>query len=169
MAAFVSAAQIIGVTSMIASISFIGIPAIALAPPEIAARQWQKAYNIGKASAPPFAITSAACFAYLAYAFRHAISKPNAMGLKSPMVLYAVAAVAIPCIVPFTILVMNPRANLRLIALAGEAEQAGKGKTVGTSEGEVRQLLRTWTAMNYVRAVVVGAGAVLGAVATMGM
>ena len=85
------------------------------------------------------------------------------------MVLYAVAAVAVPSIMPFTIAVMHPRANLRLIALAGEAEQKGKGTAVSVSEGEVRQLLRTWTVLNYVRAVAVGTGAVLGAVAAISM
>ncbi|KAK0275001.1 hypothetical protein LTR35_011423 [Friedmanniomyces endolithicus] len=175
MAAYMTAAQIAGVTSaaclsgLIASVSFIAIPAIALAPPEVAVRQWKKAYDKGISSAPFFAITSAACFGYLAYATRHVVAKPNAIGLRSPMALYAVAAVAIPSIMPFTIAVMNPRANLRLMALAGEAEQKGKGKAVSVSEGEVRQLLRTWTGLNYVRAVAVGTGAVFGAVAAISM
>ena len=85
------------------------------------------------------------------------------------MALYAVAAVAIPSIMPFTIAVMNPRANLRLMVLADQAEQRGKGKEVGVSEGEVRQLLKKWTGLNYVRAVAVGTGAVLGAVAAITM
>lgn len=153
-------------TGMIGSISYITIPSLALSPPELAVRQWNTAFDIGKVTAPPLALTSAACFGYLVYATRHAVSQSHAMGIRSPMVLYAVATVAIPSIVPYTIAIMNPT-NVRLIALAREAEVKGKGNEIGATEGEVQKLLTKWAGMNYVRAVVVGTGAVLGAVASL--
>lgn len=52
----------------IASVSFMSVPSILVAPSaDLAARQWKKLYDMGKASAPPFAVTCAACFSFLAY------------------------------------------------------------------------------------------------------
>lgn len=85
------------------------------------------------------------------------------------MVLYGIAALAIPSIMPYTIGVMHPGANLRLIALADEAEQVGKGKSSSVSDDEVQPLLGKWKAMNDVRVVLVGTGAALGAIAAIAM
>ncbi|KAK5682303.1 hypothetical protein LTS10_005429 [Elasticomyces elasticus] len=152
---------------MIASISYIGIPIIRLAPPEVAVRQWSKAYAIGKATAPPLAITSAACFGYLSYTSLAAGSPLQSFGLGAPMVLYAIAGAIVPCIVPYTLLVMDPRANNRLKFLAKEAERSSK--STDSIKDEVQELLGKWARMNYVRAAAVGAGAVLGAVASIAM
>ena len=122
------------------------------------------AYKLGKAAAPPFAIMSAACFGYLAYVARRSPPAPESWVPR--WVLYAVAAVAVPSIVPYTLAVMEPVANLRLLALA---EQSAKREVLSAGEGEVQRLLGIWKGMNYVRAILVGAGAMLGAVATIGV
>jgi len=66
---------------------------------------------------------------------------------------------------------MGPGANRRLMALAGEADAVAKGDVGGlmVKEGEVKEIFRKWTGMNYNRALFAGFGAVIGAVATMAM
>ncbi|KAK3617112.1 hypothetical protein LTR56_025518 [Elasticomyces elasticus] len=172
MSALISTAQTVGITTaacltgMIASISYIGIPVIRLASPGVAVRQWSKAYALGKAIAPPLAITSAACFGYMSYASRQALPLQSSE-LGSPMLLYAIAAALIPCIIPYTLSVMDPGANNRLKLLAKEAERSSK--SMESIKDEVQELLGIWAGMNYVRAAAVGAGAVLGAIATIAM
>ncbi|KAK5731602.1 hypothetical protein LTR17_011194 [Elasticomyces elasticus] len=169
MSALISIAQIVGITTaaclsgMIASISYSGIPIIRLAPPEVAVRQWSKAYALGKATAPPLAITSAACFGYLSWQ----ALPPKSIGFGEPMVIYAIAAALIPSIMPFTLSVMDPGVNNRLKLLAKDAERSTK--LTDSVKDEVQELLGKWAAMNYVRAVAVGVGAVLGAVASIAM
>ncbi|KAK4574220.1 hypothetical protein LTR86_001981 [Recurvomyces mirabilis] len=173
----VTVVQIAGVTTAaflsgaIASVSWMTIPSLAVAPDEIAVKQWRRAFGIGKATAPALALPSALCFAYLAYATRNIVSKTSVLGIRSPTVLYGVAAMAILCIVPYTLIVMEPGANRRLMALAEEADAVAKGESreLMGKEGEVKVLLRKWTGMNYNRALFTGFGAVVGAVATMMM
>lgn len=53
----------------IASFSTTTVPALRAAPVSGAhlALQWSKAFHLGKAAAPPFAIICSGCFAFLAY------------------------------------------------------------------------------------------------------
>jgi hypothetical protein len=50
-----------------ASLSYIAIPALMQASAPVAAKQWEKAYDIGKSTAPPLAIISALATGYVAY------------------------------------------------------------------------------------------------------
>ena len=54
-----------------------------------------------------------------------------------------------------------------MIAMAGKVEKGGKAEGLGASEREVRELLGRWKGMNFVRAGLVGMGALLAAVATL--
>ncbi|KAK3116479.1 hypothetical protein LTR53_003143 [Teratosphaeriaceae sp. CCFEE 6253] len=172
MSAYTTAAQIMGVTGaaclsgMIASASLISIRAILLAPQDLAVRQWAAIFERGAAAAPPFAGLSAACFGYLAYVSRTASAGSSLPGSLTPAMLYATAACIIPSIVPFTLMIMHPAANLRLLELAGEGFQS---EVVSAAEGEVQQLFRKWSMLNYVRAAMAGSGAVLGMAATVTM
>ncbi|KAK6386538.1 hypothetical protein LTR65_008876 [Meristemomyces frigidus] len=148
LSALVPVAQIVGITSsaflagMIASISYVGIPTMALAPAEILVRQWKTTFEIGKASAPPFALTCAACFGFLAYSSR---TLPGSASLPvSPFALYTAAALAIPAIMPYTLLVMEPAANGKLMHMAKKAEAGGKGTDLAASDADVKELLRKW-------------------------
>lgn len=51
---------------MIFSMSYVSIPALRDIPAPMAAKVWRRTYDIGKATAPPFAVASAVCFGYLA-------------------------------------------------------------------------------------------------------
>ena len=65
-------AQVLGVTGaamlsgLIVSASYVSVPVIAMAPPDLMAKQWAATYSIGKATAPPIAVTCSICFAFLA-------------------------------------------------------------------------------------------------------
>ncbi|KAK4549001.1 hypothetical protein LTR36_008774 [Oleoguttula mirabilis] len=117
---------------------------MALAPAEILVRQWKTTFEIGKASAPPFALTCAACFGFLAYSSR---TLPGSASLPvSPFALYTAAALAIPAIMPYTLLVMEPAANGKLMHMAKKAEAGGKGTDLAASDADVKELLRKWKA-----------------------
>lgn len=152
-------------SGLITSISFIGIPTIAVAPTEVLVRQWKTTFDIGKANMPPLAVMSAACFGFLAYASRGLPMRGP--GPVSPSTLYTVAAIIIPAIVPYTLVRMEPAANQQLNRMAAAAEKGANGKELGGSDEEVKQLLKKWSSMNLVRAGMVGTGAVLGAVASL--
>lgn len=81
--------------------------------------------------------------------------------------LYATAAVAVPLIVPYTLLFMGPAVNHKLLSIAAVADQGKKGADVGISEGELKQVMRKWKSMNYNRAAFVALGSLLGAIATI--
>lgn len=150
---------------MTACVSYIGIPTIALAPTDLLVRQWKRTYDVGKATAPPFAVTCAACFGFLAYSSRRL---PSSGSIPiSPFALYTAAAVAIPAIVPYTLLVMEPAVNRKLMRMAKTVEAGSKGTELDCSGAEVADLLRKWKGMNLVRAAAVATGAVLGVVASL--
>ena len=71
----------------------------------------------------------------------------------TPFALYTAAAVLLPMIAPYTLLIMLPTNN----RLMEKAE-----KTDAVSPSETQDLLRKWTRMNYNRAFMVAVGAVLG-------
>ncbi|KZT56708.1 hypothetical protein CALCODRAFT_308242 [Calocera cornea HHB12733] len=129
----------------------VGIPAVALAPPLLAAQQWHALYNAGKARAPPLALTSFAAFIYLA----------SLAGFSTPKgALLASAGACVLAIVPYTLTAMA-RTNGRL----HECAQGKQGELAGlrpVQEGEVHALLRKWTALNFVRAMCPATGAALG-------
>ncbi|EMC95968.1 hypothetical protein BAUCODRAFT_34729 [Baudoinia panamericana UAMH 10762] len=168
------AAQIVGVTSAaclsgyIACFSYAAVPAMAIpsAPANILVRQWAKAYEIGSNSSPPLAFMSAASFAYLSYASTSTPLRKLLFGIASPRLLYGLAAGLVVSIVPYTFVVMHPQVNDRLHEIEARAEM---GDELKAEDGEVKELLRHWVPMNFARAALTGAGAVLGAVAVIAL
>lgn len=77
----------------------------------------------------------------------------------SPFVLYSVAAFMAPCIVPYTLTVMNPTIS----AIGAKA----KGKANAPSDSETKALLEKWRSQNLTRAYITGTAAVLGSAAML--
>ncbi|KAF2211389.1 hypothetical protein CERZMDRAFT_43436, partial [Cercospora zeae-maydis SCOH1-5] len=119
-----------------------------------AAKQWQTAFDLGKVFAPPFAMTCAACFGFLAIqsiAGRYRIS---------PSTLYATATVLAPSIVPFTIAVMGPTTLDPLVAKAN-------GQPNAPGDQETLDLIKKWGGLNAVRAGLIGSAALMSAFAIL--
>lgn len=143
------------------------------------AKQWNRAYKLGKATVPPLAIASASCFAFLAYQCE-ALS-PDVDGWLAGLAgmtdlclvarnmkghlpiscfaLYSAAAIVAPSIVPYTLTVMWPT----ILAIAAKAE----GKTDAPSEAETKALIKKWSGQNMHRAYMVGTATLMGAVAML--
>jgi hypothetical protein len=121
-------------------------------------------YNIGKATSPLIAITVTLCNGYSAYCSRDDTSLIG--DVASPFALYTAAAICVPSIVPYTLLYMEPTVNRRLLALGARVEEGAKAKDLGVGDEEVRNMLKRWKGMNFVRAALVATGAVLSAIAT---
>ena len=120
-------------------------------------------YNIGKSTSPLIALTVTLCNGFSAYRSR---THPHLIGgLTSPFALYVAASLCILCIIPFTLLYMDPTVNNKLLGLGARVEKGGNLSDLGISETEIRAGLGRWRRLNYVRAVVVGVGALLAAVA----
>lgn len=77
----------------------------------------------------------------------------------APWALYTAAAVAVPCIVPYTILVMKPTTLEPLIAAAADTSVLSTERTFA--------LLELWKQQNYVRQMFGIVGTLLGAFATV--
>ncbi|OJJ47678.1 hypothetical protein ASPZODRAFT_131230 [Penicilliopsis zonata CBS 506.65] len=128
--------------------------------------QWLACYNMGKSTLPFLAGTSAAAYAYLAWALRD--QSDFASGS------YLIAAVASAGIIPYTLLVMG-RTNARLEAHAtrddpGHIRVEEKQALLGRREAEDREvpaLLVKWSALNATRAIFPLIGAAVGFYATI--
>ncbi|WPB06987.1 uncharacterized protein RHO25_011647 [Cercospora beticola] len=163
---FVPAAAIIGLssasflTAYITSFTVLAIPVVETGASKdnakFAAKQWQKAFDLGKSFAPPFAITCAACFGFLAVQTRGIVGRYPV----SPSVLYATAAVLAPSIVPFTIAVMGPTTLDPLVAKADGSPNA-------PGDQETLDLIKKWSGQNAVRAGLIGSAAVMSAFAIL--
>lgn len=140
------------------------MPTLSIAPVDTLVHQFKTMYNIGKATSPLIAITVTICNGYSAYCSR---ADTHLIGDNvSRFALYTAAAICVPSIVPYTLLYMEPTVNSKLLALGAKVEKGAKAKDLGVSEQEVRGMLKRWRGMNFVRAALVAAGAVLAAVAT---
>lgn len=117
-------------------------------------------YNIGKATSPAIALSVALCNGLLAYT-----ASNETVGAVPKVVLHTVAAMCVMCIVPFTLLYMDPKVNNTLLDLGAKAEKMGKQATSHVSEAEVKELLWRWRNLNFSRAALVGISALLAAVA----
>lgn len=149
------------------------MPAVLLAPSaDLAARQWKRLYDSGKASAPPLAVTCAACFSFLAYHGKFCNSNQTCIPLTSrsargipgkfalsPSTLYLSAAILAPSIVPYTILVMMPTVK----TLESKARDDAKAP----SDTETISLVQKWSGQNVHRALMVAASALLGGAAIL--
>ncbi|EXJ89642.1 hypothetical protein A1O3_02709 [Capronia epimyces CBS 606.96] len=144
-------------TAYIASFSIATVPALSAAPVSTTdiAKQWNYAFELGRSTAPPFAVTCASCFAFLAYQSRHIKGSLPV----TPSFLYAAAAIIAPCIVPYTLTIMAPTIS----AIVSKAQ----GKANAPSEAETKALLEKWRGQNMQRAYITGTAAVLSAIAIL--
>ncbi|KZT56707.1 hypothetical protein CALCODRAFT_497016 [Calocera cornea HHB12733] len=145
----------------------ITMPAISLAPPKLAAKQWLAVYNSGILVAPPLALTAAAAFGYLS--FRAGGFGSTAGGLL------AGAGISAACFIPYTLTVMAST-NGKLLDLGNgrvqeqtAAAELGEGETqplLGEGQagemGEAHVLIGRWRALNFGRALWPATAAALG-------
>ncbi|KAF2020487.1 hypothetical protein BU24DRAFT_416169 [Aaosphaeria arxii CBS 175.79] len=156
-------AQLVGITGSAfvfgqnAFLSYGACPTIMEAPAPLAARQWVKMYNSAHIVGPITAIASGLSAAYVAYN-----QAPESLAFK----LNVAAAVLLPSIVPFTYAFIVPT-NKKLFAKAdslaatsldNKAAEAGVAK-----EETVHALIDKWATLNFARALIVGAAALLAA------
>ncbi|EJT98332.1 DUF1772-domain-containing protein [Dacryopinax primogenitus] len=139
----------------------VGIPHIALAPPLLAARQWEDFYDRGKLSAPFIGLFFSLLFVYISYS----LGGPFTSSLAA---LYALAGAATVGIIPWTLGTMLPM-NTRLQAYAAMKESEVQGeKAEKSAQQEVRRLFAAWTILNSVRAMWPALGAALAGWALLG-
>lgn len=127
-------------------------------PANSTVRNWQEAFEIGKRVQPKIAILPAVCFAYLAYDAKFSNNNDTAF------YLYTFAAVIVPSIAPFTLIAMKE--NLATLNAKADAAKV-KGASSAEEDKDLLVLLQKWQGLNWTRAVMVGAGAVAGAWATL--
>ncbi|RMZ73869.1 Noranthrone monooxygenase [Pyrenophora seminiperda CCB06] len=151
-------------SGFIACFSHAGVPTLSLAPVDVLVHEFRTMYIIGKSTSPLIAITATLCNGYSAYRFKD--DTALIAGVVSPFALYLAATICVPTIIPYTILYMEPKVNRKLLMLGGMVEKGAKASDLGVSKAEVQGLLIRWKGMNFVRAGLVGLGAVLAAVAT---
>ncbi|KAF2824672.1 hypothetical protein CC86DRAFT_371232 [Ophiobolus disseminans] len=164
-------AQFIGITTSAyllgqnASLSFISVPTIMLAPAPLAAKQWHKVLTIGGSLGIPLAMSSALAMAYVA-------SQQDTSSTSFKLNL--AAALLIPSIVPFTLLFIAP-VNNKLIEKMNALKAASleeKGVEEGVAQDEtVHALIDKWATLNLARAGLIAGGvfcAVLAAVNKVG-
>ncbi|EJT98344.1 DUF1772-domain-containing protein [Dacryopinax primogenitus] len=136
----------------------VAIPHIALAPPLIAAKQWEDFYDRGKLSAPPFGLVLGSLFGYLSYSLG---------GLSSSQGrVYALAGVVTASTIPYTLIVMLST-NKKLQAYAAKDALSKEEKEAKVATQEVGKLLSAWGAFNAVRAMMPATGALLAGWALM--
>jgi hypothetical protein len=141
------------------------VPTLRIAPIDILVHEFKVMYEIGKKTSPPITLVVTLCNAFCAY---QAKSKSELIGgAVSPFALHVTAALCLPCIAPFTLLYMGPVVNARLLELGAKVEKGIKVQKLGASEEEVRELMAVWKRLNFVRAAVAGAAAVLAGVAAL--
>jgi noranthrone monooxygenase len=133
--------------------SYAGVPAlsVALSPSTgtlLVCQQWKKMYALGRASSPPIAVISASCFGWVWW--------------HTSEVAYAAAAGSVFLMIPWTLLVMMPTNNLIEARARPHEEEDLDGAVL-----RVRQLLRKWSVMNYIRAVFPLAGGIVGLVTAL--
>lgn len=137
-----------------AACSVIGVPPLALAPPELATKQWAKLYYIGRARGPTISAAGLLAYIYLAYASGHTVSPAEGYA-------YLAAGATTIAIVPYTFVAMMPTNN-EIEQLAGETEKAA------ASGERVRYLMRKWYKLNLVRSIFPLSGFVIGLLALGG-
>jgi hypothetical protein len=144
------------------SLSFMMIPSLLEAPAPLLAKQWKKAYDKGKALAPPISLLASGIFGYLAY--RERSTSTTAFSL------YTTAAVLGPSIVPYTLIVMGPT-NKKLLEKADSLASSTVGDAVAEAraakEDTVHALADKWASLNLVRAIISLTSSVLAAWATI--
>ena len=140
--------------------SYLGIPAISLAPIPLRLKQWQILYDLGALVSPTLSVASASIWAYLAYT---SYSSGTNVGKQQGAViskssLYSLAAVATGSVIVYTGLFIVST-NKDLMRLNKTAGMSGAGSV---SEAEVKALITSWSSMTYVRAVLPMLGSLVG-------
>lgn len=125
-----------------------GIPAVAIAPPSIAPKQWRTIFDIGISSAPKVALASSTSFAYAAYALSKQLPSSSKISASNPVYLMSAAAVTTVLIVPWTILMMLPTNDLLDAKVA-----AAEAKADIKEDSELTDLLKKWAGLNGIRSV----------------
>lgn len=155
-------AQTIGITTagilggMNLTISLYQIPSLLLAPASLALRQFEQIYTLGKKVGPSLSLVSFGSFIFLAYDsyMRFADTTLVYSPLKDQWKGYVVAAGLVVGIMPYTVVLMVPGVNKKLLE---GAERATRGKKEDGVEEmgveEVRKTLVKWARFNYGRAV----------------
>ncbi|MCJ1257721.1 hypothetical protein MMC24_005547 [Lignoscripta atroalba] len=166
------AVQTLGITSAAAAsggilaVSYLAIPSLLLAPSTLLVHQWRRIYERGVATAPPLAAMSSLSFAYLAYQSQASPLSTD----DSRAQLYALAALATLCIVPYTLVFMRS-VNAKLLAKAGQTSIANLKEDIDEGavlEGEsVKELVDWWAVLNFGRGIFPMVGAVLGLFASL--
>lgn len=141
------------------------MPTLNIAPVDVLVHQFKTMYNIGKSTSPLFAISVTICNIYSAY--RSKDEPWLEKGMISSFRLYVAAAILVPCIIPYTLLYMEPTVNTKLLKLGEKVEKGSKAKDLGVNVEDVRTMLVRWKSMNFVRAGIVGLGAILAAAASL--
>ena len=135
--------------------STVCIPALALAPPEIAIKQWAKSYYIGRAQAPALAAMALSAYIYLAYA-------PGRTVTTSERYAYIAAGALTFANIPYTLATMMTTNN-ELEALASDSAEK-----VAERGDRVKYLFQKWYKMNLVRAFCPLGGVIVGLLAIGG-
>ena len=147
----------------IACFSYAGVPTLSEAPVNTLVKQFSRMYAIGKKSSPPIAIAATVCNGFCAYQSR---GKSILIGgLVSPFAMYVAAAVSVMCIVPYTILYMEPAVNRMLLDLGSQVGKGVKAELLGVRERDIKKALIRWKGLNFVRAALAGMGTLFAAVA----
>ncbi|CZT15473.1 uncharacterized protein RCC_12329 [Ramularia collo-cygni] len=142
-----------------------GVLTLRQAPADVGVRQFKTMYNKGKSTSPLIVVAATLCNAYSAY--RSSGSSVELVGgVVSPFALYVTAAVCLPAIIPFTLLVMEPGVNRELIRLGTLSEKGMELNRIKLMEHDIQAMLVSWKGLNYVRAALVGAGALISGLAT---
>lgn len=126
------------------SASHLTLPLLYHLPVETSSSVFAEYYHSGARTVVPLSIVSSIFTGVAAY-----LDPQKRVG-------YAVAAAATFATLPFTTLVIMS-VNKRLLAIAGDQTVREKA-----ADGEVEMLLRRWTTLNMVRAVMGGVGGMLG-------
>jgi hypothetical protein len=153
-------------------------PIITHAPPKLLARQWLQAYQFAPVFVAPLILVGASSNALLAYI---TASSP---WLGSVSALYAVAAIAIASIIPYTALYMEPGVNgagkwkaQELLREDGyHLKTTGHGTNCDTATDEAKKwaekvdmktIAETWAKINAWRYVLTGLATVVSATGTV--
>ncbi|KAF2125645.1 hypothetical protein P153DRAFT_298963 [Dothidotthia symphoricarpi CBS 119687] len=160
-------AQTVGITASTyllgatATLSFIAIPTVMLAPAPLAAKQWRSVYDRGILVGPPLSILSTLAIGYLAY---------NRDRSSTPFKLNVTAAAFLASFVPFTFFFIVPT-NEALFAKEEQLASASltdKNVEEGVAEAETTHaLIDKWGVVNLGRAALVAVASVCTVLAAL--
>lgn len=147
-------ARILGISSSVFlsgfafSASYLGLPALALAPIPLRLQQWQVIYDLGKLVSPTLAAASGVLWGLSAWIARG----------SEDWRFYAAAGIISFSILPWTVAVMMT-SNKELMRRAKVSKEEAESLKFGEDSAKI---LARWDSMNYVRAVLPMIGAWVG-------